>query len=482
MSALAATPIPSTGPPTVLPDFSGQAAVRNPIRGVPVSYQNPFMALNPRSELHNDAWQTDTYRGAGPLGRSPRTFSTFISRLCGSITFDSRGRLVSVCIGAAGPRLYMFDPKTLDVLAQFELPPRAPLSPGTSLFQDFSGGGYIFIDNRDRVWSATTTRHLFVIAEQGATPGFTLERDYDLSRRLLPDEKITSALPDSTGRIWFVAKRDGVVGTVDRRTGRIRIVRLGSGTENEIENSFATGSRGAVYIATNRAMYRFRADSKGRPRIVWRSRYRTSFVKKPGQVDDGTGTTPTVLPDGYVAITDNAQPMNVVVYRTAARLAPGVQRKVCEVPVFGRLTGDTENSLIGAGRSLIVENNYGYQDPFGPSAGALTTPGFARVDVLRDGSGCRKVWTNTTERAPTVVPKLSLATGLVYTYTRPPDPTGSQPWYWTALDFRTGKRVWRQLAGTGQMYNNNYAGIAIGPDRTAYLGTLLGGIVAIRDG
>ena len=32
------------------------------------------------------------------------------------------------------------------------------------------------------------------------------------------------------------------------------------------------------------------------------------------------------------------------------------------------------------------------------------------------------------------------------------------------------------------MYNNNYAGIAIGPDRTAYLGTLLGGIVAIRDG
>jgi hypothetical protein len=189
-----------------------------------------------------------------------------------------------------------------------------------------------------------------------------------------------------------------------------------------------------------------------------------------------------VLPDGYVAITDNAQPMNVVVFRTAARLGPGVRRKVCEVPVFGRTTGATENSLIGANRSLIVENNYGYQDPFGTQAGALTTPGFARVDIRADGSGCRKVWTNTTDRAPTVVPKLSLATGLVYAYTRPPDSSGAQPWYWTALSFRTGKRVWRQLAGTGQMYDNNYAGIAIGPDRTAYLGTLLGGIVAIRDG
>jgi hypothetical protein len=177
----------------------------------------------------------------------------------------------------------MFDPKTLDVLAEFDLPPREPLAPGTSLFQDFSGGGYFFIDNRDRVWSATTTRHLYVIAEQGATPGFTLERDYDLSRALLPDEKITSALPDSRGRIWFVAKRDGVVGTVDRRTGAIRLVRLGSATENEIENSFATGARGAVYIATNRAMYRFRADDQGRPRIVWRARYRTSFIRSPAR-------------------------------------------------------------------------------------------------------------------------------------------------------------------------------------------------------
>ena len=216
-TAGAATPIPP-GPPTTLPTFTGKAAKAKPIRGVPRTYQNPFMAPNPFSELHNDAWQTDTYRHAGPLGRSPEVFSTYIGRLCGSITFDSRGRLVATCIAADGPRLFMFAPKTLDVLAEFALPPRQPLTPGTSLFQDFSGGAYFFMDQKDRIWSATTTRHILLIAERGATPGFTLKRDYDLSTVLREDERITSALPDSTGRIWFVSKRNGVVGTLDPKS------------------------------------------------------------------------------------------------------------------------------------------------------------------------------------------------------------------------------------------------------------------------
>ncbi len=475
-----AAPIPSSGPPTTLPSYSGHAAVRKPIHGVRRPFQNRFMAPNPFSEIHNDAWQTDAYRHAGPLGRSPRTFSNLIGRLCGSIAFDSRGRLVSVCIGGDGPRLFMFDPKTLDVLAQFALPPRAPPAPGTSLFQDFTGGGYFFLDNRDRVWSATTTRHVWVIAERRGSPGFVLRRDYDLSRALRSDERITSALPDASGRIWFVAKRNGVVGTIARRSGRIRLRRLGRGRRGEIENSFATASHD-VYVATNRKLYRFRAGRGGRPRIVWKARYRNSGLTKPGQVDDGTGTTPTVLQGGYVAITDNDDPMNVVVYRTAVHPRHG-RRLFCRIPVFRRGASATENSLIGAGRSLIVENNYGYRDPFGAMSGALTEPGFARVDIKRGGRGCRRRWTNRTERAPTVVPKLSLAAGLIYAYTRPPDPGGSQPYFWTALDFRTGRRVWRQLAGTGLNYNNNYAGIAIGRDGTAYLGTLLGGIVAIHDG
>ena len=37
------------------------------------------------------------------------------------------------------------------------------------------------------------------------------------------------------------------------------------------------------------------------------------------------------------------------------------------MPVFDAGSSATENSLLTNNRSLYVENNYGYQDPFGPS-------------------------------------------------------------------------------------------------------------------
>ena len=77
-------------------------------------------------------------------------------------------------------------------------------------------------------------------------------------------------------------------------------------------------------------------------------------------------------PGGLVAITDNADPMDAVVYRTATRLRHHQHRVVCQVPVFAKSASASENSLIGSGRSLSVENNYGYQDPFGPHIGAIT--------------------------------------------------------------------------------------------------------------
>jgi hypothetical protein len=472
---IAAVPIPSTPPPPAPPAYIGAPASAHPVRGIAPAPRNPFMAPNGRSEIHDDAWQTDAYKWSGPLGRSPQTLSSLLIRDCGSIAFDRRGHVVSVCVGLSGPRLYMFDPNTLATLATFPLPPRQ--STTGNIFQDYTGGGYFYLDNRDRVVTATTTRHIYVIAERsGATPGFRLVRDYDLRRVLRSSEKITSALPDQRGLLWFVAKTDGVVGTLDLVTGRIRVIRLGRGVHGEIENSFAADAQGGVYIATNRRLYRFAAGQRNQPRITWQVAYPNSHRHKPGQVDDGTGTTPTVMPGGYVAITDNADPMDVVVYRTGVKLRGS--RLACRVPVFRRGASATENSLIGAGRAMIVENNYGYQDPASVTGGKLTAPGFERVDLDRDGKGCHVVWRNRRQRAPTAVSKLSLGNGLIYTYTKESGP--ADPWYWTAIDFRTGRVVFKRLAGSGTLLNNNYAGIAISPRGSAYLG-VLGGIIAMRD-
>ena len=120
----AVTPI-SNNAPTSLPSYSGAPAVRHRIRARRPP-RNPSLAKNGRSGVHNDTWMTDTYWANGPLGRSPETLSTAIGRVCITVTFDRDGRLVATCSSVNGAHLFMFDPDTLDTLAELPLPPVDP--------------------------------------------------------------------------------------------------------------------------------------------------------------------------------------------------------------------------------------------------------------------------------------------------------------------------------------------------------------------
>ena len=232
-----------------------------------------------------------------------------------------------------------------------------------------------------------------------------------------------------------------------------------------------------MYVVTEKKLYRFAAQPDGTPRVVWSETYRNSGIAKPGQVGPGSGTTPTIMESGRVAITDNADPMNVVVYKRGVTVRGS--RVVCEQPVFRKGASATDNSLITARNSLVVENNYGYSSPQAVNGGNSTAPGIERVDVDKDGTGCHTVWKSNTV-APTVVPKLSLATGLVYAYTKPPRKDRADAWYLTALDFCTGEHRFSRLAGSGFGFNNNYAPVTLGPDGAAYVG-VLGGLVRFAD-
>ncbi len=89
-------------------------------------------------------------------------------------------------------------------------------------------------------------------------------------------------------------------------------------------------------------------------------------------------------------------------------------------------------------------------------------------------------------RTPSAVAKGDSANGLIYTYENLCDCQRRGP---VVLDgrsnYRTGKIVWRQRAGYGGLYDNHYAGIALGKapggKPTLYLGGI-GGIMALRDG
>jgi hypothetical protein len=466
-----ATPIPEGPEANDPPAFLGAPAKPRAV-SAPLPPEHPFMAANGRSNLHNDAYMTDTYAGAGPLGRDMERRSTFFAADCASVTFDRAGRIVTICVGVDGPRLVLLDPRTLDLLAEFPLPPRQPGA--ANPFTDFAGGGYFYLDNRDRAVIPTTTRHIWVVEQTSGPlgPGFALARDYDVSGSLGVDDKLFSALPDWAGRIWWVSQQ-GVVGTIAPDSGAVRTL----DTSEQITNSFAIDETGGVYIVSDAALYRFEAGADGTPAVTWRQEYPNSGVQKPGQVSPGSGTTPTLVGSEYVAITDNADPMNVVVYKRGRTISGS--RLACSEPVFQKGASATDNSLVGAGRSLIVENNYGYSGPTATTQGATTTPGLQRVDITDSGDRCKTVW-RSSEIAPSVVPKLSLATGLLYTYTKPADPSGNDVWYFTAIDFRRGTTVYKRLAGTGLGFNNHYAPVTLGPDGTAYVGAL-GGLVLLRD-
>jgi hypothetical protein len=232
-----------------------------------------------------------------------------------------------------------------------------------------------------------------------------------------------------------------------------------------------------VYVVTDRALLRLDAAPDGTPAVTWREEYEDSGIAKPGQVNAGSGTTPTLMGRDLVAITDNADPMNVVVYKRGRRVSG--PRKVCSQPVFQKGASATDNSLIGTRSSLVVENNYGYTGPPSTQLGRSTTPGLARVDVNRRARRCKLAW-ESKETAPTVVPKLSASTGLVYTYTKTPSSGGEDAWYLTAIDFRTGATRFKALGGEGLGFNNNYAPVTLAADGTAYVG-VLGGLVRLAD-
>src|SRR6476620_11174918 len=125
------------------------------------------------------------------------------------------------------------------------------------------------------------------------------------------------------------------MGIADTATGAVHARPL----VEPIGNSFAAGDDG-VYVVTDGAMYKLAVGPVGAPQLVWRSGYDNDGTKKSGQTENGSGTTPTLTTSGYVAITDNADPVKVVLYRRSDGA------RVCSEPVFDQGASSTDQSLI----------------------------------------------------------------------------------------------------------------------------------------
>jgi hypothetical protein len=119
----------------------------------------------------------------------------------------------------------------------------------------------------------------------------------------------------------------GRIITLDRNTLQVIDVYTAQDADEVFTNSFATSDEvagGAIYVASNRRMYRLVVTSDGKIRSdaasgAWQAEYDRGNRLPVGKIADGTGATPTLMgfgpdEDKLVVITDGAKKMRLVAF------------------------------------------------------------------------------------------------------------------------------------------------------------------------
>ena len=466
--------IPETTTFTVKTPVAEQKAVRSD-----PPPEHPFLVAF-GSNVHNDGYMSDTYNISGPVGGELRITQARVGGFPISLTFDSKGRIITVVMNfETGDRnLLVIDQESLGVLAT-ETVTRGQKDSGKFDPDAMGGGVYFVLDrNYEAIVPTLEGKIQFYKIGQEDVPTITKGEAYDLSSIVVAPDEIISALPDWTGNLWYVTG-GGLVGFVNKAHPRpdndnhVQLVDEETHTNELIGNSFAVDADGGVYVVSDHALYRFGVDAEGKLKRFWRAEYDRGSTTKPGQKTQGSGTTPTLVDMGdekFVAIADNADPMKVWVFKRESSSNAG--EWVWKPPVFENRNSATENSLIGIGKFIIVENNYGYGDGTSTMGTQTTSRGLEMI-ALGPGEGTTKMWTSPLD-VPSVVSKLSLANGLVYTYIKK-----KIGWHFAAVYFETGRLAFEAFTGLTSLVNCHYAGLCLGPDGTAYIG-VIEGIVAVK--
>ncbi len=447
---------------------SGGPTTAAPLRAHLVP-QNPFMARGGLGSVHNDSESSNTSPQPGPGPGPVNATLAFSGTVCPTILLDQHGLPIAYCLGNTSPfqpSLRLLDPRTLTVLASLSLPPTGPFDV------------YLYLDQAGRAVLATGAGHILRVAHRQDASGtwrMDVVNDWDVSQHVTGHcggsplcDYVVSVKPDWHGRIWF-STTSGVVGTLDPATGVARSVTLPAG--EQVTKAISSSPAG-VAVASDHALYLFRAHRDAPPHVVWREAYVRGTGIRPGQLTDGTGTAPTFFGptgDQYVTIIDNAVPQeHVVVYRVDP--ASSRNRLVCAVPVFAPGASATENTSVGIGFTVIASSTAGYNfmNPTGP----VPLPGgLARIDVRQDQAGCGVVWADSLPSD--AVPKLSVRGGNLYTFGR--TVAGSTATYsFDVIDARTGRVLSDRTVGAGPAYETLQLPPMLAPDGTLFESTVAG--------
>ena len=298
----------------------------------------------------------------------------------------------------------------------------------------------------------------------------------------------------------------GKIATLDRRSLRLIDVYGTPETEEVFSNSFATSREakgGAVYVASNRKMYRLVVDARGRIHSdagagAWSARYDAGERLPVGKIADGTGATPTLMgfgrgEDELVVLTDGRRKMRLVAFWRNAipkqrRSQPGVDPRIAdqlEVDMGPELaTVQSEQSVVTYGSYAFVLN--AVPDKIAPPLKArgsyarglltgLTRPLPRGVAMLRwnaDQDRWQALWQRSDVGTVATVPMISGGSRMVIVnggfVARPGE------LYHLGFDLDRGELVMSIASGADPLFNGAFTGIKCDRSGALMYTTVLG--------
>jgi hypothetical protein len=299
----------------------------------------------------------------------------------------------------------------------------------------------------------------------------------------------------------------GRVVTLDRKSLEVRDVYTVSDAGEVFTNSFAASevaAGGAVYVASNRRMYRLVVDAAGTIKDdaqsgAWSAAYDSGVRLPVGKIADGTGSTPTLIgfgpgEDRLVVITDGARKMRLVAFwrdeiptnaQTGAGFASDRIVDQIEVDLGPEIpVVQSEQSVVVYGRNALVINAIpeSRQAP-PPGRGAYlrgllagaTRPLPRGVAMFSwDGASRRwaKSWSRLDVNTIATVPMISGASRMAIV-------SGGfdgrlRDAYHIGLDLDTGKVVMSIATGDDPIFNGAFTGIKSDRDGSLMYTTMFG--------
>ena len=385
----------------------------------------------------------------GPLGLQPEVETSWLGlQRCGDLASTSAGVLVARCTDRSGASLRLIDAETMRPTATREL--------GETPDDPACASEAFYVDDADRaVVAGSREVATYAVRSGGDETALAPDGSWDLRPWIPFGDCVVALAPDWSGLVWWVS-RQGLVGTLAPGSGRVAVTDL----DEPVRHGFAVDEGGA-YVVTDDALHRLVAGAEGVPQAQWRTEYAGT-----------SGSAPVLLDGGVVAVTDTVESRLGVVF-----LARDTGAGLCRESVFEEDDGATASTLAPLGRGVVVANNHGYTSPRSTLLGFTSDAGIARVDLV-DG-GCVVRWTSEAV-SPSSGVTASWPNGLLYAWTKRPSLTGVSAWYLTALDAESGRNMWSVRTGTGLLAGSDGSTITIGPDGSAWLGTMAG-LVRVRD-